>query len=49
MLQRWLGSVILYCEKQFRRVRGYQEIDRVIANIDHLHAGQSENLRMAAL
>lgn len=48
MLQRWLGSVILYCEKQFRRVRGYQEIDRVIANIDHLHAAQPENIRMAA-
>jgi len=26
MLQRWLGSVLLYCEKQFNRVRGYQEV-----------------------
>jgi putative transposase len=33
MLQRWLGSVLLYCEQQFHRARGHQEIDQVIANI----------------
>jgi putative transposase len=48
MLQRWLGSVILYCEKQFRRVKGYQEIDRVIANIEDILADHPENFRMAA-
>lgn len=48
MLQRWLGSVLLYCEKQFNRVRGYQEIDSVIANIDIVLADQSEKIWMAA-
>jgi transposase-like protein len=48
MLQRWLGSVLLYCEQQFNRVRGYQEIECVVANIDSLLADQSENMRMAA-
>jgi putative transposase len=48
MLQRWLGSVLLYCEKQFNRVRGHQEIDRVIANIDKELADQTEKLGMAA-
>lgn len=34
MLQRWLGSVLLYCEQQFHKVRGYQEINDVIAAIE---------------
>jgi putative transposase len=42
MLQRWLGSVLLYCEQQFNRVRGHQEIDRVIANIAIEQTGQQE-------
>jgi transposase-like protein len=48
MLQRWLGSVLLYCEKQFNRVRGYQEIELVIANIDNELADQTEKLGLAA-
>jgi putative transposase len=48
MLQRWLGSVLLYCEKQFNRVRGYQEIDRVIINIDNEFADQNEKIGLAA-
>lgn len=48
MLQRWLGSVLLYCEGQFNRVRGYQEIDRVITNIDNELADQHEKLGLAA-
>ena len=36
MLQRWLGTVLLYCEQHFNRVRGYQSIAGVIANIDKL-------------
>jgi transposase-like protein len=48
MLQRWLGSVLLYCEKQFNRVRGYQEIDCVIANIDKEFSAQTEKLGMVA-
>lgn len=46
MLQRWLGSVLLYCEQQFHKVRGYQEIDQVIANIDFEFA--AEEFRKAA-
>jgi transposase-like protein len=48
MLQRWLGSVLLYCEKQFNRVRGYQEIERVITNIDNELADQAEKNKLAA-
>lgn len=48
MLQRWLGAVLLYCEEQFHRVRGYQEIDSVIANIDIVLADHSEKTRIAA-
>jgi len=34
MLQRWLGTVLLYCEEQFRTVKGFKEIAQVMANID---------------
>ncbi|MEQ1845021.1 MAG: IS256 family transposase [Nitrospira sp.] len=37
MLQRWLGTVLLYCEKQFRRVKGVAEIAQVIAAIEAEH------------
>ena len=47
MLQRWLGSVLLYCEKQFNRVRGH-EIERVTANIENEFAVQTEKLGLAA-
>lgn len=40
MLQRWLGTVLLYCEKQFRRVKGVAEIAQVIATIEAEHAEQ---------
>ncbi len=40
MLQRWLGTVLLYCEKQFRRVKGVAEIAQVIAVIEAEHAEQ---------
>src|SRR3990167_8417354 len=48
MSQRWLGSVLLYCEKQFNKVRGYQEINQVITNIDLEFADLTENLQKAA-
>jgi putative transposase len=48
MLQRWLGSVLLYCEKQFNRVRGHQEIDCVITNIDKEFSAQTGKFEMAA-
>jgi transposase-like protein len=38
MLQRWLGTVLLYCEGRFKRVKGYAEIGQVIATIEAVHA-----------
>lgn len=34
MMQRWLGSVLLYSEKRFRRIKGYASIPEVIKNIE---------------
>jgi transposase-like protein len=34
MLQRWLGTVLLYCEQQFNRVKGFAEIAPVMATIE---------------
>jgi len=33
MSQRWLASVILYCEKGFRRIKGYDQIAGVVETI----------------
>ena len=33
MLQRWLGTVLLYCEQQFKRVKGFAGIAQVMATI----------------
>lgn len=38
MLQRWLGTVPLYCERQFKRVKGYAGIAQVIATIEAAQA-----------
>ncbi len=40
MLQRWLGTVLLYCEAQFRRVKGCTGIAQVSATIEAEHAEQ---------
>ncbi len=32
--QRWLASVMLYCEKGFRRVKGPEEIARLVEAIE---------------
>ncbi len=34
MLQRWLGTVLLYCEQQFNRVKGFAGIAQVLATIE---------------
>jgi len=34
LLQRWLGTVLLYCEQQFKRVKGFAGIAQVIATIE---------------
>jgi transposase-like protein len=36
MSQRWLATVLLYCEKGFRRVKGYLGIADVIATIEQI-------------
>jgi putative transposase len=40
MLQRWLGTVLLYCEQQFKRVKGFAGMAQVIAAIEAEHAEQ---------
>ena len=40
MLQRWLRTVLLYCEQQFNRVKGFAGIAQVIASIEAEHAEQ---------
>ncbi|MFB3884524.1 MAG: IS256 family transposase [Thermodesulfobacteriota bacterium] len=41
MSQRWLATVLLHCEKGFRRVKGYLGIPEVIATIEQLHEEQA--------
>ena len=48
MLQRWLASALLYCEKQFNRLSGYKDIDEVIKNIDIEFAEPAEIFQKAA-
>jgi len=49
MLQRWLGTVLLYSEQQFRRVKGCAGIAQVIATIEAEHAeAQSTPTKKAA-
>jgi transposase-like protein len=36
MSQRWLASVILYCEKGFRRIKGYDQIAGVVGTIERV-------------
>ncbi len=47
MKQRWLASVLLYCEKRFKRVKGYASISDVIRNMEALEE-TSETVMMAA-
>jgi len=48
MLQRWLGSVLLYAEENFKTIKGYGEIQEVVAAIEAEQDGRSEEERMAA-
>lgn len=43
MLQRWLATVLLYCEEGFRRIKGFASIPAVIANIE---AEQEETIAL---
>jgi putative transposase len=40
MLQRWLGTALLYCEGQFKKVKGYAGMAQVIAAIEAEQAEQ---------
>lgn len=40
VLQRWLGTVLLYREEQFKRVKGFPGIVQVMATIEAEHVGQ---------
>jgi len=34
MMQLWLASVLLYCEKVFKRIKGFASIPVVVAQIE---------------
>ena len=36
MMQRWLASVLLHCEKGFNRIKGYASIPEAISTIDQM-------------
>ena len=37
MRQRWLGTVLLHCEKGFKKVKGHKEIAAVLRTINGDH------------
>lgn len=43
MKQRWLASVLLHCEKGFKRVKGYASIPDVIRNIEAVEETDASN------
>lgn len=47
MMQRWLASVLMHCEKGFRRIKGYDLIPAVIKNIETAE-NMNETIRKAA-
>mgnify|MGYP001558783849 FL=1 len=47
MMQRWLASVLLYCEKGFQRVKGFAAIKEVIERIDSEQANE-DTLKISA-
>jgi hypothetical protein len=42
MSQRWLASVLLHCEKNFRRVKGFREINIVVTTIERMDEGEDK-------
>lgn len=46
MLQRWLGSVLLYCEGQFKKVEGYKQIAQAVANIEAHEQAEQQSAAM---
>lgn len=45
MLQRWLGTTLLHCEKQFYRIRGSDEVSQLVLTIE---AEQACDLKQVA-
>jgi hypothetical protein len=37
MLQRWPGTVLLYCEQQYKRVKSFAGIPQVMTTIEAEH------------
>ena len=48
MMQRWLASVLLYCENGFQRGEGFAMSTAVFTNIESKQANE-ETLKIAAL
>jgi hypothetical protein len=48
MSQRWLATVLLHCEKGFRRVKGHLEIAGVMATIERIQQEEDGVLAKAA-
>ncbi|MBU1949797.1 MAG: transposase [Candidatus Eisenbacteria bacterium] len=48
MRQRWLAAVLMHCEKSFRRVKGYLDINEVIASIEQEFSKEEKDLLKAA-
>ena len=49
MMQRWLASALLDCEKRFRRVKGYALIPEVIKNIEAAAEEEADSLVCSSL
>jgi len=47
MRQRWLGAVLLHCERRFKRVKGYASIKAIVAAIDASHQEKDEDAKAA--
>lgn len=48
MMQRWLASVLMHCEKGFKRVKGYALIPDVIRDIEALDKTDNAEIKKAA-
>lgn len=48
MSQRWLASVLLHCEKGFRRIKGYAAIPGLVAALEQHGHGHAESIKAAA-
>ena len=49
MMQRWLGTVLLHCEKGFRRVKGHDSIKEVLKRIKKEQDGEATASTLRAI